>query len=73
MANERKTENLVRNLLNENGYTDKSNIIIEEKASDNPRLVLTPPHITDFFCDIAGVTKDDVSVNLLSTEEIGNE
>ncbi len=38
MVNERKTENLIRNLLNENGYTHKNNIVIEEQASDNPRI-----------------------------------
>ena len=38
MVNERKTENLVRKLLEENGYTNKSNVIIEEQASDNPRI-----------------------------------
>lgn len=38
MANERKTENLVRNLLHEQGYTDNKNIVIEEQSSDNPKI-----------------------------------
>ena len=38
MANERKTENLVRDLLREQGYSDNENIIIEEQQSDNPRI-----------------------------------
>ena len=38
MANERKTENLVRDLLREQGYNDNENIIIEEQQSDNPRI-----------------------------------
>lgn len=38
MANERKTENIVRDLLKENGYYDDKNIIIEEQTSDNPRI-----------------------------------
>ena len=38
MANERKTENLVRDLLREQGYTDNENIVIEEQQSDNPKI-----------------------------------
>jgi type I restriction enzyme M protein len=38
MINERKTENIVRNLLREKGYYNNNNIIIEEQASDNPRI-----------------------------------
>ena len=38
MANERKTENIVRDLLREQGYNDNENIIIEEQQSDNPRI-----------------------------------
>lgn len=38
MVNERKTENLVRKLLAEQGYTDNQNITIEEQKSDNPKI-----------------------------------
>lgn len=38
MANERKTENIIRKLLAEQGYTDNENIVIEEQASDNPKI-----------------------------------
>ena len=38
MANERKTENLVRNLLKSKGYYDDKNIIVEEQASDHPKI-----------------------------------
>ena len=38
MVNERKTEKLVRDLLEENGYAHKNNIVIEEQASDNPKI-----------------------------------
>jgi type I restriction enzyme M protein len=38
MANERKTENLVRKLLLEQGYSDSENVVIEEQQSDNPRI-----------------------------------
>lgn len=38
MGNERKTENLVRGLLADNGYIDNLNIVIEEQTSDNPRI-----------------------------------
>lgn len=38
MVNERKTENLVRNLLKEQGYSDNENILIEEQSSDNPKI-----------------------------------
>ena len=38
MANERKTENLVRKLLQEQGYSGDENIIIEEQLSDNPKI-----------------------------------
>ena len=38
MANESKTENIVRDLLREKGYYNNLNIVIEEKASDNPKI-----------------------------------
>jgi hypothetical protein len=38
MVNERKTENLVRKLLEKQGYTDNQNITIEEQKSDNPKI-----------------------------------
>lgn len=38
MANERKTEIIVRKLLQEQGYIDNENIVIEEQSSDNPRI-----------------------------------
>ena len=38
MANERNTENLVRDLLRENGYIDNENILIEEQSSANPKI-----------------------------------
>lgn len=38
MANERKTENLVRALLREEGYYSSKNIIVEEQSSDSPRI-----------------------------------
>jgi len=38
MVNERKTENLVRDLLRQKGYYDNGNIIIEEQSSDNPKI-----------------------------------
>lgn len=38
MANERKTEIIVRKLLQEQGYTNNENIIIEEQSSDNPKV-----------------------------------
>lgn len=38
MANERKTEAIVRKLLKENGYYSDDNIIIEEQSSDNPKI-----------------------------------
>ncbi len=38
MVNERKTENIVRQLLVANGYTSDDNVIIEEQSSDNPRI-----------------------------------
>ncbi len=38
MANERKTENLVRDLLRKKGYYDDDNIHIEEQSSDNPKI-----------------------------------
>jgi hypothetical protein len=38
MVNERKTENIVRKLLAEQGYTDNENIVIEEQSSDNPKI-----------------------------------
>jgi len=36
MANERKTERLVRNILTNKGYFEDENIIIEEQRSDSP-------------------------------------
>jgi type I restriction enzyme M protein len=38
MANERKTEQLVRNMLKDKGYYDNSLIVVEEQASDNPKI-----------------------------------
>ena len=38
MANERKTEAIVRRLLEENGYTNNNNVVIEEQSSDNPKI-----------------------------------
>ncbi len=38
MVNESKTENIVRDLLREKGYYGNQNIVIEEKASDNPKI-----------------------------------
>jgi type I restriction enzyme M protein len=38
MVNERKTEQLVRSMLKDKGYLNDSNIVIEEQASDNPRI-----------------------------------
>ncbi|MCB5288329.1 MAG: SAM-dependent methyltransferase [Candidatus Cloacimonetes bacterium] len=38
MSNERKTENIVRELLREQGYYDNENIVIEEQKSDNPKI-----------------------------------
>ena len=38
MANERKTEQLVRSMLKDKGYYDNSLIIVEEQASDNPKI-----------------------------------
>ena len=38
MPNERKTENLVRDMLREKGYYDSDNIIVEEQSSDNPKI-----------------------------------
>lgn len=38
MANERNTENIVRNLLRDKGYYDNDNIVIEEQASKNPKI-----------------------------------
>lgn len=38
MANESKTENIVRNELRVLGYYNNKNIIIEEKSSDNPKI-----------------------------------
>ena len=36
MGNEAKTENLVRDILREKGYYSNTDIIVEEKISDNP-------------------------------------
>lgn len=38
MANERKTENIVRQLLREQGYYDNDNIIVEEQQSDSGKV-----------------------------------
>lgn len=38
MINERKTENITREILEKNGYKDNQNIIIEEQSSDNPKI-----------------------------------
>jgi type I restriction enzyme M protein len=38
VANERLTENIVRNLLRDKGYYDDENIVIEEQSSQNPRI-----------------------------------
>ncbi len=38
MGNERNTENLVRKLLIEQGYTDNPNITVEEQKSVNPKI-----------------------------------
>ena len=38
MANERKTENIVRELLSSLGYYTDSSLFVEEQKSDNPRI-----------------------------------
>lgn len=38
MPNERKTETIVRSLLASNGYSDNPNVVIEEQASDIPKI-----------------------------------
>lgn len=38
MANERKTENMVRNMLRNAGYYDDKSIIIEEQSSNHPKI-----------------------------------
>ena len=38
MANERKTEAIVRKRLKENGYYKDDNVVIEEQSSDNPKI-----------------------------------
>lgn len=38
MVNERKTEQLVRNMLKDRGYLDNSLVVVEEQASDDPRI-----------------------------------
>jgi hypothetical protein len=38
MGNEAKTENLVRDALRENGYYKTTDITVEEKKSDNPKV-----------------------------------
>lgn len=38
MANERKTEAIVRRLLKENGYYDSDDIVVEEQSSDSPKI-----------------------------------
>lgn len=38
MSNERKTENLVRKRLEQQGYSKDENILIEEQQSDSPRI-----------------------------------
>lgn len=39
MANERKTENICRNIFRNLGYCDDENIVIEEQQSDNPIIL----------------------------------
>ena len=97
MANESKTESLVRKMLKERGYHDNETIKVEEQSSENKRIsdllskasksgsgrkghpefivsffikyagsdkkigtVLTPPHITEFFCDVAELDSKDI-------------
>ena len=36
--NERKTEQIVRKLLEKNGYSSDDNVLIEEQSSDNPKI-----------------------------------
>jgi type I restriction-modification system DNA methylase subunit len=38
MKNERKTESLVRKYLQDAGYYDDTNIVVEEQKSDNPKI-----------------------------------
>lgn len=38
MANERKTENIVRDYFTQKGYYKDASIVIEEQKSDNPRI-----------------------------------
>ncbi len=38
MANERKTENIVRDLFRQNGFYNEKSIIVEEQKSDSPRV-----------------------------------
>lgn len=38
MVNERKTEQLVRNMLKDRGYLNNSLIVVEEQSSDNPKI-----------------------------------
>lgn len=38
MGSEAKTENLVRDYLRERGYYDSTDIVVEEKKSDNPKI-----------------------------------
>jgi hypothetical protein len=38
MSNEAKTENLVREYLREQGYYDNTDVIVEEKKSDTPKI-----------------------------------
>lgn len=38
MVNERKTEQLVRNMLKDKGYLNNNQIIVEEQSSDNPKI-----------------------------------
>ena len=38
MANERKTEAVVRKMLKQSGYEDESSIRVEEQSSDNPKI-----------------------------------
>ncbi len=38
MVNERKTEAIVRKLLQQNGYVDNEHVVIEEQSSDNPKI-----------------------------------
>lgn len=38
MGNERKTEKLIRSILEKNGFDEQNNILVEEQRSDNPSI-----------------------------------